>query len=339
MVPRYHSDPRAVCPLARIGRQASRVNLHEASDAYLHHLAVVRRLSPATVRAYASDLGQLVDTADAAGIGDVREIDLELLRDWLWRATQRGDARATLARRAAAARGWFAWLLEIERIDNDPSLRLVTPKLGRTLPRVATADAVGQTLDDLRSAAVSGDILAARNSALLELLYGAGIRVAEVCGLDLGDLDLERQTARVLGKGSKERVVPFGRPAAEAVRRYMDTARPALLGAALSTRDRGAVAHEARVESALLLGARGGRLGPRAAYDVVSRTLGPALGSTAVGPHTLRHTAATHLLDGGADLRSVQELLGHASLGTTQIYTHVSSERLAAAYKLAHPRA
>ena len=192
------------------------MNLHEASDAYLHHLAVVRRLSPATVRAYASDLGQLVDTADAAGIGDVREIDLELLRDWLWRATQRGDARATLARRAAAARGWFAWLLEIERIDNDPSLRLVTPKLGRTLPRVATADAVGQTLDDLRSAAVSGDILAARNSALLELLYGAGIRVAEVCGLDLGDLDLERQTARVLGKGSKERVVPFGRPAAEA---------------------------------------------------------------------------------------------------------------------------
>ena len=308
------------------------MDLYVASDAYLRHLAVVRRLSPATVRAYASDLRQLIETVDASGIDDPRDIDLELLRDWLWRATQRGDSRATLARRAAAARGWFAWLLENEHITADPSLRLVTPKRGRSLPRVATTDAVSQTLDELREAATAGDVIAARNSALLELLYGAGIRVAEVCGLDLNDLDLERQTARVLGKGAKERVVPYGRPAADAVRRYVEISRPVL--AARSTR-----APHAVVEPALLLGARGGRLGPRAAYDVVSRALGPALGSTAVGPHTLRHTAATHLLDGGADLRSVQELLGHASLGTTQIYTHVSSERLAAAYKLAHPRA
>jgi len=308
-------------------REARGVDLQAASEAYLHDLAVVRRLSPATVRAYASDLRLLTDTATTAGITTPGAIDLELLRAWLWDATQRGEARSTLARRAAAARGWFAWLLEHGQIESDPSLRLVTPKLGRTLPRVATADAVREVLDAVGEAAASGDIVASRNSALLELLYGAGIRIAEACGLDVADLDLERQTARVLGKGAKERVVPFGGPAATAVRRYMDAARPALFANAKSA------------QPALLLGVRGGRLGARAAYDIVSRALGPALGTSTVGPHTLRHTAATHLLDGGADLRSVQELLGHASLGTTQIYTHVSSERLAAAYKLAHPRA
>ena len=300
-------------------REARGVDLQAASEAYLHDLAVVRRLSPATVRAYASDLRLLTDTATTAGITTPGAIDLELLRAWLWDATQRGEARSTLARRAAAARGWFAWLLEHGQIESDPSLRLVTPKLGRTLPRVATADAVREVLDAVGEAAASGDIVASRNSALLELLYGAGIRIAEACGLDVADLDLERQTARVLGKGAKERVVPFGGPAATAVRRYMDAAKSA--------------------QPALLLGVRGGRLGARAAYDIVSRALGPALGTSTVGPHTLRHTAATHLLDGGADLRSVQELFCLAGPATTQIYTHVSSERLAAAYKLAHPRA
>lgn len=308
-------------------REARDVDLHAASEAYLHDLAVVRRLSPATVRAYASDLRTLTDTAIAAGITTTSAIDLEFLRAWLWDATQRGEARSTLARRAAAARGWCAWLLEHGHIESDPSLRLVTPKQGRTLPRVATTDAVRTVLDAVGEAAASGDLIAARNSAVLELLYGAGIRVAEVCGLDIADLDLTRRTARVLGKGAKERVVPFGAPAAHAVRRYVDAARPTLLDRAKGT------------QPALFLGVRGGRLGARAAYDIVSRALGPALGTSSVGPHTLRHTAATHLLDGGADLRSVQELLGHASLGTTQIYTHVSSERLAAAYKLAHPRA
>ncbi len=316
--------------------QAGSVDLHAASDAYLHDLAVVRRLSPATVRAYGGDLRLLVETAIAAGVTEPARIDLELLRNWLWEATQRGEARSTLARRAAAARGWFAWLLEHGHIDVDPSLRLVTPKQGRTLPRVATADAVRDVLDRVGEAAASGDPIASRNSAMLELLYGSGIRVAELCGLDVGDVDLDRRTARVFGKGGKERVVPFGGPAASAIARYVDAARGQLLAAADRAR---AGAAPAAAQPALLLGARGGRLGARAAYDVVARTLGPALGTTTVGPHTLRHTAATHLLDGGADLRSVQELLGHASLGTTQIYTHVSSERLAAAYRLAHPRA
>ncbi|NLA08999.1 MAG: tyrosine recombinase XerC [Microbacteriaceae bacterium] len=312
------------------------VDLHAARDEYLHDLAVVRRLSPATVRAYGGDLRLLIEAASAAGVTEPARIDLELLRNWLWAATQRGEARSTLARRAAAARGWFAWLLEHGHIDVDPSLRLVTPKQGRTLPRVATADAVRAVLDRVGAAAASGDVIAARDSAMLELLYGSGIRVAELCGLDVGDLDLERRTVRVLGKGGKERVVPFGGPAASAVARYVDAARPRLLAAASGARTEPPLVG---AQSALLLGARGARLGARAAYDVVARALGPSLGTTAVGPHTLRHTAATHLLDGGADLRSVQELLGHASLGTTQIYTHVSSERLAAAYKLAHPRA
>ena len=312
------------------------MDLHAACDAYLHDLAVVRRLSPATVRAYGADLRLLVEAALVAGVAEPDRIDLELLRNWLWEATQRGEARSTLARRAAAARGWFAWLLEHGHIDVDPSLRLVTPKQGRTLPRVATAEAVRAVLDRVGEAAAAGDVLASRNSALLEMLYGSGIRVAELCGLDLGDLDLERRTARVLGKGGKQRVVPFGAPAASAIERYVDAARPQLLLAAARA---GSCAPPTAVQPALLLGARGGRLGARAAYDVVARALGPALGTTTVGPHTLRHTAATHLLDGGADLRSVQELLGHASLGTTQIYTHVSSERLAAAYRLAHPRA
>ena len=170
-----------------------------------------------------------------------------------------------------------------------------------------------------------------RDHAILEVLYGAGIRVSELCGLDIDELDLDRGTARVLGKGSKERVVPFGVPARKALGAYLSRGRPALRAKAGSA--------SPTAGPAVFLGARGGRIAPRTVYDLVSRSLAPLVGSSAVGPHALRHSAATHLLDGGADLRAVQELLGHASLGTTQIYTHVSSERLAATYRLAHPRA
>lgn len=295
-----------------------------AVEAFTVHLEKVRRLSPATVRAYRNDLR---DLGDGVAEMDLAEIDLEHLREWLWRATQRGDARSTLARRAAAARSFFAWAKEEEHIPADPSLRLVTPKRSRTLPVVASQLALTDMLDAHRERAAQGDPIALRDSALLELLYGSGIRVSELCGLDVDDLDTHRATARVLGKGSKERVVPFGRPALNAVTAYLTRARPALA---------------ARVEnpsSALLLGSRGGRLAPRTVYGVVSQALAPIVGAETVGPHALRHSAATHLLDGGADLRAVQEILGHASLGTTQIYTHVSAERLTAAYKIAHPRA
>ncbi|WP_396641257.1 tyrosine recombinase XerC [Microbacterium sp.] len=313
---------------------------HEASEAFETHLRTVRRLSPATTRAYRSDLRDLIEVALLTGVRTPAEADLELLREWQGQASERGDARATLARRTAAIRSFFAWTLEMGIVTQDPSLRLVAPKRGRTLPTVATAPAVAEMLDGLDSLAEGGDPLPLRDRAMLELLYGAGVRVSELCGLDVGDLDLDRGTARVLGKGSKERVVPFGAPARRAIGAYLTRGRPELFversgdgaasGGGPETRGSG---------SALFLGSRGGRISPRAVYAVVSHRLAPALGVEHVGPHALRHSAATHLLDGGADLRTVQEILGHASLGTTQIYTHVSSERLRAAYRLAHPRA
>lgn len=300
------------------------MELAVAAEAFSDHLAQVRRLSPATVRAYRSDLRDLVASA---GRLRVDEVDLEVLRDWLWRATQRGDARSTLARRAAAARSFFSWAHEQGLVPHDPSLRLMAPKKGRTLPTVASRDAMSGLLDEHRASAETGEPVALRDHAILELLYGSGIRVSELCGLDIDDLDLDRGTARVLGKGSKERVVPYGAPARDAVGAYLSRARPVLLA-------RGSAA-----TPAVMLGARGARIGPRTVYSLVARVLGPIVGAETVGPHALRHTAATHLLDGGADLRAVQEILGHASLGTTQIYTHVSAERLTATYRLAHPRA
>ncbi len=325
------------------------MELDEAARAFTGHLERVRRLSPATVRAYRSDLR---DLSASVGNRPLREIDLEHLREWLWHATERGDARSTLARRTAAVRAFFGWAHEEGTIDHDPSLRLISPRRGRTLPTVASQDGIASVLDGWdatgdradvaaddppRDASAHGaarsaaapveDPLRLRDRAVLEMLYGSGMRVSELCGLDLDDVDLDRMTARVLGKGGKERVVPYGLPARDAARAYLRGGRPVLL------------ARGSGGTPALLLGARGGRLGPRAVYELVSRTLGPVVGAERVGPHALRHSAATHLLDGGADLRAVQEILGHASLGTTQIYTHVSAERLTTAYRLAHPRA
>lgn len=300
------------------------MDLTAAIEAYTRSLADVRRLSAATVRAYTSDL---TDLARSAAVSDVTDVDLEHLREWLWQATKRGDARSTIARRTAAARGFFAWAADEGLVPVDAGLRLVAPKRGRSLPAVATADALESTFGALADAAAAGDPIAMRDHALVELLYGSAMRVSELRGLDTDDLDRTRLTARVLGKGSKERVVPFGAPAGRALDAYLVRARPVLAARAADEAGR-----------AVFLGARGARIGTRAVYDVVSRIVSPMLGRAA-GPHALRHSAATHLLDGGADLRAVQEILGHASLGTTQIYTHVSSERLAATYRLAHPRA
>lgn len=298
----------------------------EATGAFSQHLTSVRRLSPATVRAYRADLRDLGAILASAGIDDPADVDLDVLRDWLWRATESGVARSTIARRTSTVRSFFDWAREEGIVETDPTTRLVTPKRGRTLPKVASSEAMNALLDVLVGAVEPVDV---RDRAILELLYGAALRVSELCGLDVDDLDLDRGTARVLGKGAKERVVPFGAPARDALRAYLRSARPALRARANEPRDPGV----------LFVGARGARITPRAVYGLVSRRLAPLIGAETVGPHALRHSAATHLLDGGADLRTVQEMLGHASLGTTQIYTHVSSERLAATYRLAHPRA
>lgn len=300
------------------------MRMSTAVHRYVEHLQSVRRLSPATVRAYRGDLSDLIDRI---GDGDLESVTLSDLRDWLWHASETDHARSTLARRTATVRGFFAWAHETDLIPQDPAVRLVAPKRGRTLPAVASVSGLDQLLTDLADAAATGEPTALRDHAIIEFLYAAGIRVSELCGLDLDDLDPQRRTARVVGKGDKERVVPYGGAAARALDAYLVRGRPAL------------AARSDRPSTAVFLGSRGGRIGARAVYELVRTTVGPVVGSDAVGPHALRHSAATHLLDGGADLRTVQEILGHASLGTTQIYTHVSSERLAAAYKLAHPRA
>lgn len=307
------------------GGQGGAVRVSEAVEGYLTHLSDVRRLSSATVRAYRADLA---DLTGATGDPDVAALGVEDLREWQWEASRSGLSKATAARRTSAVRGFLAWAKDAGLIDGDPAQRLVAPKRGRTLPAIATAQALEGVLSTAAEDAREGDPLALRDHALLEMLYGSGARVSEICGLDLDDIDPERRTLRLRGKGDKERVVPYGVPAGLSLDTYLVRARPVL-----SARGEGSAGR------AVFLGVRGGRLGPRAVHSLVSRTVAPVVGAENLGPHALRHSAATHLLDGGADLRAVQEILGHASLGTTQIYTHVSGERLREAYKLAHPRA
>ena len=331
--------------------------LSAALAGFCRHLAAERALSRHTVRAYNGDIQSLLEYAARSGIGDPGSLDLSTLRGWLADQHQAGAARATLARRGAAARAFTADSHRQGWLAVDPGPQLGTPKAHRVLPQVLRKDEMRRVLaeseDRALRASASGDpddaALALRDVAVLELLYASAIRVSELCELDLGGLDQGRRTVRVLGKGGKERVVPVGVPALRAVARWTEAGRPVL-------------AYE-RSGTALFLGARGGRLDPRTARRIVHarlRAVGQsaataggateteaardAAGSDAravkdAGPHAIRHTAATHLLEGGADLRSVQEILGHSSPATTQIYTHVSAERLKASYRQAHPRA
>jgi integrase/recombinase XerC len=292
---------------------------------YERHLTSERDLTPHTVRAYVGDISHLLDHAGRLGLADVGELDLRSLRGWLARQQTSGLSRTTLARRATAARVFTAWLARTGRIPADVGASLGSPKSRRPLPAVLRAD---EAADLVRAAAVRADDGSAtglRDVAMLELLYATGIRVGELVGLDLDDLDRDRDLVRVLGKGRKERSVPFGRPAGRALDDWLTRGRAALLTEASGP--------------ALFLGARGGRIDQRAVRTMVHRRIADVPGAPDIGPHGLRHTAATHLLEGGADLRSVQELLGHASLATTQLYTHVTTDRLRAAYRQAHPRA
>ncbi len=307
------------------------MRISEARAEYERYLRLERGYSDHTVRSYGSDLADLDAFAAQRGVADVSGLELELYRDWLWAASQRELAKSTLARRAASVKTFSAWLRRSGLVEVDAATRLRAPRPDRTLPRVLSGDSMATVLEGLQAAATDGDgePVPVRDLALVELLYASALRVSELVGIDLDDLDLDRRTVRVVGKGSKERVVPFGGPAHLALVDYLARARPLLLARRSGDSS----------TPALFLGARGGRLGTRAVYELVAQLLSAVPGGGPAGPHAFRHTAATHLLDGGADLRAVQEMLGHASLGTTQIYTHVTVERLRASYQAAHPRA
>jgi integrase/recombinase XerC len=242
----------------------------------------------------------------------------------LWQATQQGLTKATIARKSAAVRSFTAWALKNNLTETDPGLRLRSPKASRVLPKVVSRDSLQMVFEKLQNLATPDNPTGIRDLVIVELLYASGARVSELVGLDLESIDYSRNIMRVLGKGSKERMIPFGQPARDALDSWIRIGRPAF-------------SHDSSGQ-ALLLNSKGLRIGVRQVYGVVAKLLEATPTGTA-GPHSLRHSAATHLLDGGADLRAVQELLGHASLGTTQIYTHVSIERLRDGYKNAHPRA
>ncbi len=294
--------------------------------AYEQHLAHERALSGHTVRAYLADVTSLLLHLQRLGRAALDAATVRDLRSWLANQQTRGASRSTLQRRAAAARVFCGWAYETGRAGSNPAASLRSPKSVRTLPdTLHRRDADRLFAEAAALAREQGGPLGLRDVAILEVLYGAGVRVSELCGLDVDDLDRDRRTVRVLGKGSKERTVPLGEPAIRAVDAWLVTGRPGIAGPASGT--------------AVFLGERGARIDPRVVRRVVHRSLRLVDGAPDLGPHGLRHAMATHLLEGGADLRSVQELLGHASLATTQIYTHVTAERIQAAFEQAHPRA
>ena len=316
--------------------------LAAALAAFERYLRAERSLSPHTVRAYTGDIRSLLEHASGNGIQTPKDLDLAQLRSWLAVQHSAGAARTTLARRGAAARTFTALAYRRGWLAADPGPRLGTLKTRRVLPHVLRQDEMEAVLAGLDTAGRRAEAVTTggparaepeqkaaavilRDAAVLELFYATGIRVSELCGLDAGSLDHGRRTVRVRGKGDKERTVPVGVPALRAVSRWLAAGRPALAVSASGP--------------ALFLGVRGGRLDARTARRIVHERLRETGTTRDAGPHGIRHSAATHLLEGGADLRSVQEILGHASPATTQIYTHVSIERLKSSYRQAHPRA
>lgn len=297
----------------------------ELLESFEQHLRVEKGRSEHTLRAYLADLRNLGAHLSEQGISNLDEVRLADLRSWLGRQGADGAARSTISRRAAAAKTFFRWAHRHGHVGQDASLRLVAPGKDKHLPTVLRAPQAEELMDLAGVAADDADPVHQRNRAMVELLYASGMRVGELTGLDIDDVDLDAGTARVLGKGAKERIVPFGAPAAEALRAWLATGRPRLVTGSSGP--------------ALFLGRRGRRVDQRQVRSSLQELLRHLPDTPALGPHGLRHSAATHLLEGGADLRTVQEVLGHASLATTQIYTHVSVDRLRAAYQQAHPRA
>lgn len=308
------SDARGTRGAAGAGEPRVGGQLDEAIEDFAEYQRVVRGRSEATVRGYCSDLRLL-----ARGVPDFASFTLAELRAWLASAVEEGKSRSTLARRTAALRAFSSWATREGYLDVDVAQRLATPAVGKHLPTVMSPAKAGELMMNAVSADEAHFL---RDSAMLEFLYATGTRVAELVGLDIDDLDLSRRTARVTGKGNKQRVVPFGESAADALGQWLEVGRPHLAGDT----------------PAVFVGTRGGRIDPRQVRRVVEKAA-QVTGAPGLTPHGLRHSAATHLLEGGADLRVVQELLGHSSLQTTQVYTHVSAQRLKDVYARAHPRA
>ena len=302
------------------------VALSEIRDAFLKYLESERNLSAHTIRAYLGDLDSFFEHLEKLDVTDFSKLELSHIRSWLANQQVKGGARTTLSRRAVSIRLFTKWASKKGYLAKDVGATLATPKGARTLPDVLNVADAGLAMDALATRVAEEDgPLSKRDCAMVEVLYASGARVSELCGLDLQDIDYERNTIRVIGKGNKERTIPLGNPAMRALVAWLKEGRPLVAGD--------------KSDRAVFLGARGKRIDQRTVRTVVYQALEALEGAVKLGPHALRHSAATHLLEGGADLRTVQEILGHASLATTQIYTHVSTERLQKAFKQAHPRA
>jgi integrase/recombinase XerC len=301
-------------------------NFEKLIAAFTRHLEVERSLSVHTIRAYLGDLESLLNHLETIGVTDISQLELIHLRSWLANQQVKGGARTTLSRRAVSVRLFTKWAVKNKYLAKDVAATLATPKGHRTLPEVLDIADAKTAMDSLATRASEEETpISLRDVAMVELLYATGARVAELCGLDTSDINYDRQTIRVLGKGNKERSIPLGNPAMKALNVWLKEGRDSIKNSSSG--------------SAVFLGARGKRIDQRTVRTVVYNALQAIEGIERMGPHALRHSAATHLLEGGADLRTVQEILGHASLATTQIYTHVSTERLQKAFKQAHPRA
>lgn len=300
------------------------VAAREAADRFLRHLSSERNLSPNTVAAYRRDVEQFFAYCARYGRAgrDPLAADTATVRQFLASRTTLGLAPSSVARKAAALRAFFRWGARAGLRADNPAASVGTPKRGRHLPRVLKRGQV----ESLIALPPGDDPHGLLDRAVLELLYGAGIRVGELVSLDVDALDFHRRQIRVLGKGRKERLVPMGEPALDAMRAYLARGRPAL-------------SRDGSPPAALFYNRRGRRMGQRDVRAMIARYAREVVPGGRASPHTLRHTFATHLLEGGADLRSVQELLGHADVKTTQVYTHVSRDRLKRVYRSAHPRA
>jgi integrase/recombinase XerC len=298
----------------------------QVAAAFAQHLRTERNLATHSIRAYLGDVASLIAHLQLLGVANISDLQISHIRSWLANMQVKGGARTTLSRRAVSIRLFTKWLQKSGLTEKDVAVMLATPKAHRTLPEVLDIPNAKLAMEALAVRVGEEETpVALRDCAMVEVLYASGARVAELCGLDKRDVDYERQTIRVLGKGDKERTIPIGNPAMRALSAWLTEGRPRI-----ETKDS---------ENAIFLGVRGKRIDQRMVRTVVYLALGALEGSQRMGPHALRHSAATHLLEGGADLRTVQEILGHASLATTQIYTHVSTERLQKAFKQAHPRA